>query len=106
MEHCLKEHKKKNYTIYGDKNIYVLHPAPYQIKVIEFDYSVHSYHFDFYHVVYESESGMYQGHFDSFDLCQSYYQKKFGPLEWIETDEYTSVEYKKIIDNCGNRRTI
>lgn len=98
-----KDNIHKNRRIIGDENKYVLDPAPYEIKLVEFDYGTHSYHFDFYFTVGESNKGKYYQQFDSLSDSKKTYKEKFGGLEWHNTSSSNvDSEFKLLVDNCNN----
>ncbi|HUM53183.1 MAG TPA: hypothetical protein PK431_15260 [Chitinophagales bacterium] len=81
-----KENTHKNRRIIGADNKYILQPAPYQIKLVEFDYCIHSYHYDYYFVVGESNKGKYYQEFDNLIKSKKIYFDMFGELEWQNSD--------------------
>ena len=99
-----KDNTHKNHKIIGTANQYILDPAPYGIKIIEFDYCTHSYHHDYYFAIGESNKSTYYQQFDSFDDCLNTYNKKYGKLEWHALPiENIDSEFKLLIENCDNR---
>jgi hypothetical protein len=98
-----KENSHKNRRIIGADNKYVLDPAPYEIRLVEFDYATHSYHFDFYFTVGESSKGKYYQQFDSLTESKKTYKEKFGGLEWHNISSgIVDSEFKLLVDNCDN----
>jgi hypothetical protein len=98
-----KDNKKPS-TSHGGE-VFFINPAPYFIKVVEFDYQTHAYHFDFFYAINETLSGHYdQGH-DSIKDCFEYYKDMYGELVWQEVlqDELIP-EYELIMFNCDHRR--
>jgi hypothetical protein len=98
-----KDNSNKNRRIIGVDNKYILDPAPYEIKLVEFDYCTHSYHYDYYFVVGESNKGKYYQQFDNLIDSKKTYDERFGGLEWqnIQIDN-VHIEFKLLIDNCEN----
>lgn len=100
------KNKNKQYRIIGAENgRYIVDPAPYHIKLFEFDYCVHSYHFDYYWLVDEYDKNIYYSHFEDLAKCKAIYKDKFNITQW------TTVDSKSIEDNfintinyCRNRR--
>ncbi|GAA4272979.1 hypothetical protein U6A24_06855 [Aquimarina gracilis] len=99
-----KENNNKSRRIIGDTmDSAILCPAPYQIKLVEFDYCTHAYHYNFYYVVGEYDKGKYSQEFDDLNSSKETYSKKFGKLEWTETD-YMDIEneFQLIVENANN----
>ncbi|MFD2915482.1 hypothetical protein [Psychroserpens luteus] len=99
-----KENNNKSRRIIGDTmDSAILYPAPYQIKLVEFDYGTHAYHYNFYYVVGEYDKGKYSQEFDDLNSSKETYSKKFGKLKWTETD-YGNIEneFKLIVENINN----
>jgi hypothetical protein len=98
-----KDNTHKNRRIIGVDNKYVLDPAPYAIKLVEFDYGTHSYHFDFFYAIGESNKGKYYQQFNSLTDSKETYKEKFGGLEWhnISSGNVDS-EFKLLVDNCDS----
>jgi hypothetical protein len=98
-----RDNSHKNHRIIGDENKFILDPAPYEIKLVEFDYCIHSYHYDYYFVVGEGNKGRYYQQFDSLIHSKKTYKEKFGGLEWqnISSDNVDK-EFKFIVDYCDN----
>ena len=81
----------------------ILYPAPYQIKLIEFEYCTHAYHYDFYYVIGEYDKGKYYQEFDDLKLSKETYSKKFGELQWLKIDtENIETEFKLTVENINN----
>lgn len=101
-----KDNKKKNFRIFGSiENIddTILFPAPYKIKIVEFDYCTHSYHYDFHFVVGDYDKGRYYQRFDSLKSSKKTYKQKFGKLEWSEIDPNNiEFEFKSIIQKLDS----
>lgn len=99
-----KDNTHKDYRIIGADNRYVLDPAPYRIKLFEFDYCVHSYHFDYFFVIDEYDKNIYYDHFDKIAKCKKTYKDKFNISKWqtIEGDLLND-EFKATTVNCRNR---
>lgn len=100
------DNKNKQYRIIGEDNRYVLEPAPYLIKLFEFDYCVHSYHFDYYWLVEDYDKHIYYNHFDTINKCKTVYNEKFNISAWtvIKEDSAILTEFEKTILHCRNRR--
>lgn len=100
-----KDNKSKQYRIIGEDNRHILDPAPYHIKLFEFDYCVHSYHFDYFWLVEDYGKNIYYNHFEDINKCKDIYKGKFNINEWTksEKDEIQN-EFDKTISNCRNRR--
>ncbi len=95
----------KQYRIIGVENRYIVDPAPYHVKLFEFNYCVHSYHFDYYWVVGEYEKCTYYNHFESINKCQQIYKDQFNITKWITVDQNLILNsYQETINNCRNRR--
>lgn len=100
-----KDNQNKQHRIIGNDNRYILDPAPYHVKLFEFDYCVHSYHFDYFWLVDEYDKNIYYNHFDDINKCKDIYKCKFNIKEWtaIGKDSIQS-EFDKTILKCRNRR--
>ena len=97
-----KGNSHKSRRIIGADSKYILDPAPYEIKLVEFDYGTHSYHYDYYFVVGESNKGKYYQQFDSLIDSKRTYNEKFGELEWQDISNHNvNNEFKSLIDNCN-----
>ena len=101
-----KDNKNKQHRIIGEDNRFILDPAPYLVKLFEFDYCVHSYHFDYYWLVDEYNKNIYYNHFDTIKKCKTVYKDKFNISEWTTVTEGNEIqrEFEKTILNCRNRR--
>jgi len=98
-----KGNSNKSYRLIGTDNKRILQPSPYQIKLVEFDYCTHSYHYDYYFVVGDKDKGNYHQQFDSLIQSKKIYKGKYGELKWQKTDNINlETEFKLIIDNCEN----
>ena len=98
-----EKNKNKSHRIVGDDNKFILTPAPYQIKLVDFGYCVHSYHYDYQYRVNEYQYGLYSSHFDNLEEAVREYQNQFGVLRWDGVDDMMT-EYQLIINYCRNRR--
>jgi hypothetical protein len=99
------QNKNKQYRIIGEDNRYVLDPAPYHIKLFEFDYCIHSYHFDFYWLVEEYDKNIYYGHFDDLEKCKEMYKDRFNVNDWrVVSEAEIKNEFAKTISVSRNRR--
>jgi hypothetical protein len=98
-----ENNRNKSYRIFGADNKFILDPAPYQIKLVDFGYCVHSYHYDYYYKVNEYKYGLYSSHFGSIEEAVIAYQNKFGNLQWDYVDDIIT-EYQLITNFCRNRR--
>jgi len=100
-----KSNNNKQHRIIGTDNRYILDPAPYHIKLFEFDYCIHSYHFDYFWVVDEYDKNIYYNHFDNIVECQNTYKEKFNISEWLMADSTNiDIEFETTRNNCRNRR--
>ena len=98
-----KNNKKSRRIIGNTMDSTILYPAPYEIKLIEFDYCTHAYHYDFYYVVGDYNKGKYYQEFDNLNSSKETYSEKFGELIWSETDnENVEKEFKLIVENINN----
>ena len=99
-----KDNNNKSRRITGDTiDSTILYPAPYQIKLVEFDYCTHAYHYDFYYVVGDYDKGKYYQEFDNLNSSKETYSKKFGELKWSETDNGNiEKEFRLIVENINN----
>jgi len=99
------DNKNKQYRIIGNDNRYILDPAPYHIKLFEFDYCVHSYHFDYYWLIDEYDKNIYYNHFEDLTKCKAFYADRFNITQWTTLDPGdVELNFIKTIDNCRNRR--
>jgi len=98
-----KDNSHKIRRIIGVDIKYILEPAPYEIKLVEFDYGTHSYHYDYYYMVGESNKVKYYQQFDSLIDSKKTYNEMFGRLEWQDVSSSNiDSEFRLIIDNCDN----
>jgi hypothetical protein len=96
-----KDNSHKNRRIIAVDNKYILEPAPYEIKLVEFDYGTHSYHYDYNYMVGESNKVKYYQQFDSLIDSKNIYNEMFGKLEWqYDSSSNIDIEFRLIIDNC------
>jgi hypothetical protein len=100
------DNKNKSRRIIGDikkMDTAILYPAPYQIKLVEFDYCIHAYHYDFHFVVGDYDKGKHYQEFDSLKSSKKTYEEKFGKLEWSKIDiGNIENEFKSIVENIGS----
>jgi hypothetical protein len=83
------------------ENKHIIYPAPYKIKIIEFDYATHSYYYDFNYVVLDSDLGRYNQCHESVQSCFELYKKEFGELVWDKIPyEQLMDEFKLITETC------
>ena len=99
------DNKNKQHRIIGKDNRYILDPAPYHIKLFEFDYCVHSYHFDYYWLVGEYDKNIYYDHFESLTKSKEIYKDKFNITQWTTIDSIDiQNNFITTINQCKNRR--
>lgn len=102
--HYYSKDTRKNSRLIGPEGTPIIHPAPYHIKAVEFDYCIHSYHFDFNYVVSESEFGWHDLSFFSLEKCFEYYTSRYDKLIWNEIPKKTiSSEFDLIVENCNHK---
>ena len=94
---------RKGGRLVGSEGRLVIDPAPYHIKVVQFDYCTHSYHFDFNYAVLESVHGKHEQSFHLLDKCFQFYIAKYGDLRWGEIPKnQTDTEFQLITQNCDH----
>jgi len=100
-----KDNTNKQHRIIGTDNRFILDPAPYHVRLFEFDYCVHSYHFDYFWLVEEYDKNIYYNHFESIQVCKAIYKGKFNISIWTEPNlnEVQNL-YQQTIGKCRNRR--
>jgi hypothetical protein len=98
------DNNNKQHRIIGNDNRYILDPAPYHIKLFDFGYCVHSYHFDYYWLVDEYDKNIYYNHFENYKQCKKVYKDKFNISKWktIDNSEIQNI-FIETINNCRNR---
>jgi hypothetical protein len=93
----------KTWSLIGPDNRRIVEPAPYHIKVIEFEYCIHAYHFDYYYLISKSEIGRHKQSFSNIEKCFHYYDVCFGKLNWTELPiEQVDREFELIAKNCDH----
>ncbi|PBQ31753.1 hypothetical protein CNR22_08210 [Sphingobacteriaceae bacterium] len=97
----------KTWSMIGPENRRLVEPAPYHIKLIEFEYCTHSYHFDYYYVVSNTDIGRHKQSFSTLKKCFQYYEACFGKLKWEELPiEKVVDEFESVAKNCDHGNSI
>ncbi|MGB0869917.1 MAG: hypothetical protein ACPGSD_09990 [Flavobacteriales bacterium] len=99
-----QNNRNKSSRIIGQENNFILEPAAYHIKVFEFDYCFHSYHFDYEWAIKENNQSKYHQHFDNVDDFINKYRMQYGEMKWVKlTGREVRIEFKNTIDHCRNK---
>lgn len=85
----------------------IIHPAPYHIKIVQFDYAVHSYNFDFFYAVHDSFHGEHEQSFNNIDLCFQFHETKYKDMRWDEVPkDKVQSEFELITQHCNHRNAL
>ena len=88
-----KPYRLLGYNMDKDKRVYL--PAPYHIKVIEYDFACFAYYYDFYFAAGDTKKGKYDWYYDNLDDCKEKIENRYGSLEWFRTDA-SDINYEEL----------
>lgn len=79
----------------------IIEPAPYHIKLVEFDFCIFPYFYDFNFVIGEIEKGsLYYKQFDKIEDCLEELNQMYGKLKWTKRQkDNINDDFEKIVKN-------
>lgn len=83
----------------------IVYPAPYHIKLIEFEHGVLCYHFGMRYELKESKAGIHEATYNTLSECLSFFEKQYGSLEWMKLpDSLIAGAFSELIASSDHHR--